>query len=215
MKVTQCVVIFMLAIAVGDANAAVAGFSRACRLFDIPVYTRSIVSTIFNQRVNGKRLDQLTQDELLYSWTFESITADYGYPRYWLQAQGELLTFDQDLRSGTITVWPPSPWIPGSAWDNNREWKMSVRSGQGTDFPGISDIWKIMPPGAGTRFIYGQKGAHAFYDSPTATGVTLPDSTATDCNCLQFGFGWTFLGMVAYGAMQPDLIMGALFLCNY
>lgn len=202
-----------------DALAAVRGFSRSCSLEQLYSATRTLLSNPpWNQKVNGVALNQLDADSLRWSYAFESVTTDYfSFPQYWLRAVSATYTINWWNKTFSVNTWPVSPWVPQSAWDNNRTWFMSVRSGSGKSTSvsppeNIRDIW--IPVTRSYDLKYGEVGGHWYYDSPGGQLVALADTYATDCNCREFGIGWSLLGLPAYSGQAANTIIATLLLCS-
>lgn len=201
--------------------ASPVGFSRACRLADLPSTTRTIIANVFRQTLNGVPVNQLSATQNQFTYAFESITADYtlaplapaGAPvsQYFLWAQSWRYTYDVTRGYfSEVFEWPESALYPGSAWDTNRGVMMSARSGSGQT---LSQIWMAMPQN--TALSYYEYGDHQVFRPLSFEHIELATSRAKDCNCQTFGFSHSIVGLLPdVLGIAADKFFANFFLCN-
>lgn len=198
-RVAACALLFLAASLAAPASSQT-GFSRSCNIRQIGSTGKWALANVFGQTVNGipiNQLDAFTESE---TYSFESITTDYfSVGRYWLWSVSARYTI-YPLGGYSVLVYAPSPWFPGSAMLTDRLWAFSTRSGSA-----IGDN-VFVPVDASPR--YGVVGGHAYWDSPHGMMHQLPNSSATDCNCYQWGLSYTFLGMPDFINIAASTLFG-------
>lgn len=167
----------------GVASAQV-GFSRACTFAQFNGYVQQQYAEKSGQTIDNVPIHLTTPEVKTQLKALESITTDYGNFRFWL------LAYSGQYRSNQKWRLYQSRWDSRSLYDNNRGLATSVRAG--ADF--------VNPPmlnGAGLFELLGNEtysviGVHYVFDPESGSLRYIGTSRATDCNCSQWGFEYSW-----------------------
>ncbi len=184
---------------------AVTMFSRACPFGDIPVLLQSpfvLLSYAIGSAPVTKfaGLPFLSAEEKYKHFILESFTADYASVKYFLYAENKAYRYYESTNRYVFeTGFKTNGWtintLPESVLTDPAIAPLFVNRGLGVfanaraGHPEIIQLWSPKKANA-YRDFWVVIGKHYYFDATNNLSIYVGQSRATDCNLLEWGFGF-------------------------